>query len=406
MSLTRRRFLGWTAAGAAIHGLGLSAVPGSRRPRDPGHDRILVILQLSGGNDGLSTVVPYADDAYQKARNRTRIAEKEVLRLDDQVGLHPNLKGLRKLWDAGHAAIVQGAGYPKPNRSHFESMDIWHAADPRGRLGGHGWVGRLADAAFQGSTDPNLVIHVGGSVPFALHSTSHPAIAFSTPSAYKWVGAKDDAEALEAAAPVCEHESPAAVGRDRALRRLREVLHKAQESSAVVRDAVASFKPAATYPGDRFGASLATVSALIAGGLSTRIFSVETGGFDTHTDQRGRHDGLMQRLDAGLAAFFADLGSRGLAGRVVLLAFSEFGRRVKENGSGGTDHGTAGPVFVLGPEVKGGLYGAPPALGATENGDLVHTVDFRRVYATLAGAWMGVDARTVLPGEWEKLAFL
>jgi uncharacterized protein (DUF1501 family) len=317
------------------------------------------------------------------------------------------------LWEAGELAVVQGAGYPQPNRSHFESMDIWHAADQRGRRMGYGWIGRLADAAFGGSEDPNLVVHIGNRLPFSLHSAGHPAVAFSTPAAYKWVGAREDALALEAAAPVCEHEKDPGVappaltlGRDRALSRLRRILHEAQHSSEAVRRCTADYRPQAKYAADGLSASLATVAALITGGLSTRIYSVETGGFDTHVNQRGSHDNLMGRLSEGLSAFLTDLKVQGCTDRVCLMAFSEFGRRVQENGSGGTDHGVAGPMFVLGLKVKGGLHGRHPSLTELEKGDLVHTVDFRQVYATLIDRWMGADHREVLGATFEPVPFL
>ena len=169
-----------------------------------------MLLQLSGGNDGLSTIVPYADDAYGRSRSTTRIPDTEVLRIDDYRGFHPRLGGFRKLWDAGNLAVVEGAGYPDPNRSHFKSLDIWHAASARGRSAGYGWIGRLADVALRAATDPNLVIHVGQRTPFSLHAAVHRPVAFTTPQAYRWIGAEREVEALERAAPICEHGDPEA----------------------------------------------------------------------------------------------------------------------------------------------------------------------------------------------------
>jgi uncharacterized protein (DUF1501 family) len=419
MTLDRRHFISQGLGGLGVFSLTpfLCRLPaqGGRHPPVE-DDRILVILQLSGGNDGLSTVIPHGDDVYQKSRRRTLIPRKDVLAIDDHVGLHPNLGAMKTLYDAGHLAVVQGVGYPDPNRSHFESMDIWHAGNPRGRRMGTGWIGRLCDIAFAGTTDPNLVVHVGSRTPFALQSTAHPPVAFSTPQAYKWIGANEDVAALEASAPLCEHGEEMApeakasssphVGRDRALTLLRRTLHEAQASSQQVREATLRYRPRARYPQNQLAASLATTAALVTGGLSTRIFSVEQGGFDTHTNQRNRHDTLMRDLSNSLEAFLKDLAAHGSADRVVIMVFSEFGRRVQENGSAGTDHGVAGPVFLAGPSVRGGLHGRHPSLKDLIKGDLRHTTDFRSIYASLIRQWMGADPREVLGSGFDPLPLL
>ena len=415
MDLTRRDFLQLGAAGAGVFCFGPSLWAAARDAVGPAldNDHVLVLLQLSGGNDGLSTVVPFADDAYGRSRTSTRIAEKGLLKLNDHVGLHPNLGGLKEIWDAGSLAIVQGTGYPDPNRSHFKSMDIWHAADPRGRGAGYGWIGRLADTAYAGSTDPSLVVHVGDRVPYALHAAVHRPIAFTAPQAYRWIGAKSEVEALESAGALCEGMDEGAAdatgphrGRDSALARMRRVLIEAQRSSEKVREAAASYRPQAVYPNNPLAGSLATVAALLAGGLGTRIYSVETGGYDTHQGQKNRHDGLMATLGASLGAFWKDLRAQKLDERVTLVAFSEFGRRVKENASGGTDHGVAGPMFVIGSSVKGGLYGKHPSLTELDRGDLIHTTDFRRVYSTVIDRWIGGNHRDALGKKWEALGFM
>lgn len=416
MSLNRRDLMVRGVQGAGL--LALSRLPllGATRT-DPTGDasKVLVLLQLSGGHDGLSAVVPFGDDAYGRARQRTRIPAQDVQKIDTYRGLHPELKVLRQAYGEGALAIVEGVGYPEPDRSHFKSLDVWHAADRRGRSVGYGWVGRMADEGIPGADDPNLVIHVGRRPPFALHASRRRAISFSTPQAYRWVGLPQDAKALEEAAPICEHEAappteasrPEEAGRDAALARLRAVLREAWESSEAVRSAVARYEPKAEYPRNaRLSRSLATVTALMAGGLGTRVYSVEMGGFDTHNNQRGRHDNLMRQLDGALGAFQADLRAHGLQDRVVVVAFSEFGRRVAENGSAGTDHGAAGPLFVLGAPVKGGLYGKHPSLTELQRGDLVHTTDFRRVYATLIDRWLGGRSASVLRGSYEPLGFL
>lgn len=407
MTLNRRRFLGGVAAGAGVLCLG-PVLPGAgdRRREDAG-DEVLVLLQLSGGNDGLNTVIPAEDDAYGRNRQRLRIDPGEVLPLDERLGLHPSLGGFHELWDEGRLAVVNGAGYPDPDRSHFESMDVWHAADRRGRMKGTGWVGRLADTTFPAGVDPNLVIHVGNRVPWSLKARVNHPVAFSTPSAYRWTGGRQEVETLAAAAPLeQERDGSHPPGREAVLRRLRRVLHEARNSSEAVRKAVAGYSPRADYPGSPVAGRLATVAALISGGLSTRIFSLEMRGFDTHVNQRPVHARLLDQLGTSVRAFYKDLEARGHHRRVCMLAFSEFGRRVRENASGGTDHGTAGPVFVMGGCVRGGLYGRYPGLEELDRGDLVHTTDFRRVYATVIERWLGGRPDQVLGRSYQPLDFL
>ena len=412
---TRREFLGTGAAGLGLFFFGgaLQARP-SRRGLGgmAGSERILVLLQLSGGNDGLSMIVPHGDDAYGRARTATRVPLEAVLKIDQHVGFHPELGALQKLYGDGRLAIVQGAGYPSPTRSHFKSLDVWHAADTRGRLAGHGWIGRLADTTWTDVQDPTLVCHIGNRIPFSLAAAVHRPVAFTVPEAYRWVGADPEVAALREAAPICEKETEPALpesegkhlGRDRALSRLRSLLQEAHDSSQAVRDAAAAFKPRAKWPGNRLATSLATVCALATGGIGTRVYSVETGGFDTHNGQRARHDRLMNELGTAIGAFWEEMEVRGLADRVTLVAFSEFGRRVKENGSQGTDHGTAAPVLVLGGGVQGGLFGTHPSLTDLDgNGDLVHTVDFRRVYAAVIDDWFGGRHQEVLGATYERL---
>lgn len=422
MDLTRRDFIGKSAAGLGVFCFGPSLLHAGElpiigaRPEETDNDRILVLLQMSGGNDGLSTVVPYGNDEYYRNRRRTKHDRQNLLRIDDAVGLHPNLRALKELYDEGDLAIIQGAGYPNPNRSHFKSLDIWHAADHRGRNKSHGWIGALADAEYVDQADPNLIVHVGARVPYSLHAAINKPVAFTAPQAYKWVGAQRDAMTLEAAAPICEHmPNPAEApkrsrtphkGRDAALARLRRVLHEAQGSSTQVREAANDYRPKAKYPGTPLAAQLATVAALISGGLSTKVYSVEMGGFDTHNNQKNRHDNLMNQLGSAVGAFMKDLKAHGQSKRVVVMAFSEFGRRVKENASGGTDHGVAGPMFVAGEGIKGGLYGKYPSLTRLDKGDLIHTVDFRSVYATVIDDWLACDHKKALGKSWKKLGFI
>lgn len=362
--------------------------------------RVLLLVQLSGGNDGLSTIVPYADDAYRAARPSLALAKADVSPLDDYKGLNGELEGLRALLDAGKLAIVEGVGYPNPIRSHFKSYEVWHTADPRGRASGQGWIGKLGDVAWRDASDPNLVVHIGANVPYSLESAAHPPAAFVNPASYRWAGEKEDVEAYGKMG-----ESEGKRGESN-LDFLRRKVADSQASSQKIRAAVARYRTEVEYPDDAFGSALRDVAALVNGGIGTRVLSVELSGFDTHTNQGTRHQQLMRQLDRGLSALAADL-ERSAAGRnVVALVFSEFGRRLKENGSRGTDHGVAAPCFVLGAGVKGGLYGRHPSLLELDAGDVAHTTDFRSVYATLIERWFGADAVAVLGASYPKLGFL
>jgi uncharacterized protein (DUF1501 family) len=401
----RRAFLSFAAAGAAGVILRPASAPSlfGRLPGAPEDDRILVVVQLSGGNDGLSTVGPFADDAYLRARRATRVDAAAAHKLSDAVRMHPSLKGLAALYDAGRLAVVQGVGYPQSNRSHFESFEIWHTADVRGRDLDTGWIGRYADLLPDGSCDANCVVHVGKTLPYSLTAKRRAPASFDTPDAYRWIGGETEAKALTEAAKADREAHP---GREAALAKIRKTLLEAQESSASIRSAAAKYKAKAAYPRTGLGGALHTVAALVNGGVRTRVYSLDMGGYDTHVNQKTRHDALMTQLGDALKAFHDDLAAQGSAHRVVTLVFSEFGRRVAENGSAGTDHGSASTLFVLGAPVKGGLYGAYPSLVDLDRGDLKFTTDFRRVYATLLDRWMGSDADRVLAGPFERLGFL
>ncbi len=406
--IDRRDFLtgglaGFSLAATAPHFLGLTsnvfAADGS------GSDRILVVLQLSGGNDGLSTVVPYGNDAYYRVRRATAIQEQDVLEIEQGTGLHPALKGLQALYGDGRMAIVQGCSYPNPNRSHFQSMDIWHTADERGRGLRTGWLGRAIDACCPDQQDPELVVNVGSALPYALEADVHKPISFEQPNAYRWAGNPRDAKEFEQINEAADTENDTVDW-------LHRVAVDARTSSRKVREATRNYKPKAEYGagrggggrrGGRLANDLRSVAALIASGFKTRIYYVSFGGFDTHNNQRNRHDQLMAQLDVALSAFMADLKAQGLSEKVLVLSFSEFGRRVAENGSQGTDHGVAGPMFLFGDGVKAGLHGKHPSLTDLDKGDLKMTTDFRSVYASVLDDWIGVAPEKVLGRRYAKV---
>ncbi|QDV09578.1 hypothetical protein Poly30_51360 [Planctomycetes bacterium Poly30] len=383
----------------------------------PPGSKQLVMIQLSGGNDGLSTIVPHGDDELYRHRKTTAHQRTELLPLDEYRAFNPRLGAFRAEFDAGRLAIVEGCGYPDPIRSHFRSMEIWHTGDHRGRASGDGWIGKLSATAWGDQPEPDSVVHFGGRAPYSVFSSTHPPVAVASPTAYRWFG-EQDVYAMGGSA-ICEHEpdvdstadepvqrEPRHSGRDAALRQLRKTLDDATESSARVRGAAIAYQTEVDYPGNALAASLRDVAALINGGVGTRVFSVLEGGYDTHTNQLIQHDRNMGGLGAALGAFLKDLRRTEAGKNTVVVVFSEFGRRVAENGSKGHDHGKAGPMFVFGDQVKGGLYGAHPSLTDLDDGDVSFTTDFRSVYTTVIERMFGVNPVAVLGDSYPALAFL
>jgi len=370
------------------------------RPFVDEEDPLLVVVQLSGGNDGLSTIVPYAEDDYHAVRTTTRVFAKDVLKIDDYRGFNPLLAGMRSIWDRGELAIVEGVGYAHPNRSHFASFDIWHAASDRGTAGGNGWLARLGGLLRKGDEgDVNIAVHVGERLPYSLYSPESPGVCFRDPRQYQWDRNGED---------ICEAAGGGMGGMggmdpEMRMGRVRNTFLKARDSSAVIRKAVDRYQPKVEYPDSNLGYSLSVVAALANGGIGTRILSVELDGFDTHSGQRVRHDELLRTLDGALTAFLEDLRGTSVGERTTVMVFSEFGRRVAENASIGTDHGTAAPLFVAGAPVEGGLYGKHPSLQDLDEGDLKFTNDFRGVYATLIADWFQQDADAMLGASYPTL---
>lgn len=401
-------FLSLDAAAADSH---VQTATGSHAP-------ILVVLQMAGGNDGLNTLIPFADDAYHRARPQLRIPGDQALKLNDEAALHPRLTGLRGLYDEGHLAIVQGVGYPNPNRSHFRSTDIWQTASDAQKVESDGWIGRYFDACCPGA-DPTVGVSLGTGAPLAFQSQTPTGISLSTPEQFQFLSRnasdpegtrelfRDLSEDDEAGASI---DSLAGDPGGRADTGVLDFLQRTALDACVSSDKILEItrksKAPVPYPGGRLARDLNLVARLIAGGLPTRIYYVSQGGYDTHSGQRGGHERLLGELDGALSAFTKDLQAQGNLDRVLLMTFSEFGRRVAENSSGGTDHGTAAPLFVLGGGVKPGLYGKPPSLTRLDQGDLIHTLDFRSVYATVLEKWLQTPSRGILRGQFPTLPFV
>jgi uncharacterized protein (DUF1501 family) len=358
------------------------------------NDRILVVVELSGGNDGLNTVIPYGDDAYYRARPRIGIKPARLLKLDGHFGFQHTMAGLERLYKDGHMAIVHGVGYEQPSFSHFSSMAYWQTAAPnRGDL--YGWVGRLADGM-----DPdghaNYVINIDTQQSLAVRSQRHVPLVFDDPQKFLRSGFADEKDILSA---VATREA----GENEAQEFIYGVSRSALNAEQLVRDAWAHYRTPVDYGLVRFG--LDRVAALIAADFPTRIYYVayRNNAFDTHVYQADTHARLWTYTSDHIAAFMKDVARLGRAQDVVLMTFSEFGRRVKENTSQGTDHGTAGPAFMIGAPVAGGQYGRMPSLTDLNDGNMAFTTDFRRVYATAIQNWMGHDSAAVLRGVFEPL---
>jgi uncharacterized protein (DUF1501 family) len=359
-------------------------------------NRILVVLELSGGNDGLNTVVPYTNDIYYRERPTIAIAKNNVLKLNDEFGFHNNLPGWERLFKDGKMAIVQGCGYPNPNRSHFESMKFWHSGVPNSQEP-NGWLGRLSNE-LSSTPQPAMLVNLADKMSDALRGSLHPTVVFNDPNRFIREGTDEQKEVFRALA------SAKAKDRNGSLNFVRAISSTADQSSDFIRRACAEYRAKNDYGYGQIGPVLQRIAAQIAAGAKTRIYYTAMGGYDTHGAQTGGQGGLFNQIGDALLGFQRDLEKLGRDGDVALMMFSEFGRRVKENASQGTDHGVAGPMFLVGKHVKGGFYGKFPSLSDLDAGDLKMTTDFRSVYATMIREWMGFgDAKSVLKAEFPTL---
>jgi uncharacterized protein (DUF1501 family) len=369
--------------------------------------RILVVVQLSGGNDGLSTVIPHGDDAYHRNRGVLAHDADSVLKINDYLGLNGKLTGLMDLLHQGKLAVVQGVGYPNPNRSHFRSMDIWQSAQPERDVADSGWLGRYFDNTCPGC-DPRVGVAIGDQVPTAMQGERVMPLSFERPDNYRYRGMDSRGymalNQVPDGAPAARPDAP--ITPTTQLDFLHRTAMDAQVSSDEILRITRGHRGTATYPNGEFGSGLQTIAAMIAGGLPTRVYYVSLGGFDTHVNQTPRHDPLMQQLSQGIAAFWADLKSQGNEDRVLMMTFSEFGRRVTANASGGTDHGAAAPMFLVGKGVTNGIIGDHPSLTNLDQGDLRYLIDFRSVYATILQNWLQTPSKPILGNQFPTLPVL
>jgi uncharacterized protein (DUF1501 family) len=401
----RRQFLERSLKGATLLSLG-TAVPrfvaDTARAAEAGKDTVLVVVEMAGGNDGLNTVIPYADDLYHKARPTLRFTKDQVVRLDDHVGLHPGMGSFRQLWQQGQLAVLLGVGYPNSTRSHFEDMDVWQSADPH-RMLKTGWIGR-AGSDLQDRTGSVPLMHIGPNrLPLALQGAPGGAISVNNSHPYRLELGGGTVAQQKARRLLLEDVSrPAGAGEEDLLAFVQR--RQVQTLTTIERMEEALRVPNQGSP-TALGQKLNLIAQLILKGFGTRVFYAAIDGFDTHATQAPQHQRLLAELADSVTQFFNLLKPGGHDKRVRLVTFSEFGRRVQENGSKGTDHGAGSCLFVAGGGAKG-VIGEHPRLDDLDAGDLKPKIDFRRVYATLLDGWLGCESRTVLGGRFEPLEAL
>lgn len=396
--INRRKFL-IAGVGAGAAGLLSTAVAVSwpdlmraaqERPLPAGAG-VLVIVSLYGGNDGINTLIPYADNAYHDARPELAYAPGDVLHLDQQLGLNPALKGLAQLWNRHQLAIVRGVGYPKPDHSHFRSMDIWQTASPAEPVS-TGWIGRWLDATGPDVDDPLRAVNIGAVLPPLAVGAKHTAAALSPG------GAPGKAETFDAVVNALGNDDPSDTPAMAAVCKAYRAARTADATFASVKSPTEKHNSLATQ--------LGMVANAVRARVPTRVYTVQLGGFDTHANERETQQRLLQTFDEAVAGFLTEMSGDPSGRNVVLLAYSEFGRRVHANASQGTDHGTAGPVFVAGGPVKGGFYGEEPSLTNLDNGDLKFTTDFRDIYHEVLARTVGTDPTPSVGSGRTDLGFL
>jgi uncharacterized protein (DUF1501 family) len=372
---------------------------------NPFAGRTLIVVQMAGGNDGLNTVIPFNDGVYRQNRRNTGIPEEQVLKLDDRFGLHPSMAGMKSFWDQGKMAVVHGVGYPNPTFSHFKAMDIWQTANPDGKAS-EGWLAKLVKGTVDRRGHPFAGFASGGTLPPALMSPDYAVPAVSNVGNFRLLPdpryAADSTARQEALVKLYQSYPGGAP--------FAQVLQSTQDGTLssidLLQKAHAAYQPAVEYPRDGFGSGLKLLAETITGNLGVKVGYITIGGFDTHSNQVNQHARLLQSLSDGLEAFWNDLTAHGKADSVMIMTWSEFGRRVSENGSNGTDHGTAGHQFIIGNGIRGGHWGDPVDLNNLDRGNLTYTTDFRSVYATVMDGWLGAPAESLLGARFPTLGFL
>ena len=369
-------------------------------------DPILVVIQLTGGNDYLNTVIPYADGRYHDNRPTVGIPADQVLSIDEHFGFNPALPELKSLYDEGKVAVVNGIGYPTPNRSHFRSMDIWHTCEPE-KVGTEGWLGRVIRDIDPHAENVLTGVNFGRGLPRAMALSGVPVASVAVLETYGVLtGIQGEPERSQALDIFSRMYSPT-VGLGVTMDYLGQTGLDALKGADILKAAPDMYTSSVEYADTGIARNLQGIAKVLTANLGTRVFYTQQGGYDTHASEADTHPKLLGDLSRAVSDFYADLREHDAADNVVMFAFTEFGRRVKDNGSG-TDHGSGGVAFAIGDPVRGGMYGAYPSLaeGDLVEGDLAFNTDFRGVYGTLVEQWLGLDAKPVVGGAFEQPAFV
>jgi len=371
-------------------------------------DPVLVVLQLSGGNDALNTVVPYGDPQYFDHRKNVVVPEDQVLPINDQIGFNPNMGPMKRIYDEGNMAIVQGVGYPTGSRSHFRSMDIWHTCEPT-KIGDEGWLGRTVRDLDPNAENVLTAVNFGRGLPRALVSPGVAAASVGNLETYGVLTGIDDTDQRLKALDVFSKVYTPMIGQGAVNDYLAHTGLDALKGADILSAAPGMYSSSVEYGGDTVGQYMRNIAQTHLAGFGTRVLytTAPYNSFDTHAGQLASHTMLWDQTSRAVGDFYDDLKEHNAGEEVILLVFTEFGRRVKDNGSG-TDHGAGGHCFIIGEQVKGGLYGEYPSLDAykLDAGDLQFNTDFRSVYSTILEKWMGLDAKPIVNGEYEQLAFI
>jgi len=373
----------------------LPGLPGSA-------DRCLVLLNLQGGNDGLNCVVPHGNQRYYQLRPSIAVPQSDVLAINAQIGFNQRMRSLKSLYDKGMVAVVQSVGYPNPDHSHFRSTEIWQTAAPES-YEHTGWLGRYLDEANLPKNNLFNGVAISQVLPEVMVASRTDVPAIAQLNGYGLIGDRDSAARATYARLVGEDRLPFT---SPYLAHVAEIEDHAQKGSEELPKLISGYKTAAAYPATPLGRSLSLAAQIIGSRIGTRVLYVQHGSFDTHVGQKATQDRLLGEFSDAIKAFYDDLEAHGNTGRVLTLTFSEFGRRIAENGSRGTDHGEASPLFLIGGGVKGGIYGTYPDLSDANLGNVRFSTDFRSVYATVLERWLGRPSETVLRGRFGVLSAL
>lgn len=407
--LLRRQFLERSLLAASGIGIGSAIAPqwlrGAGWMAGESSGRVLVVIQLSGGNDGLNTVIPIRDPEYKKRRPKLAIAPADAISIPEDLALHPSLKSIAGLLEAGQFMLIQGVGYPSPNRSHFESMDIWHSCTTKDKRGRTGWLGRWLDQKHRDENrDDNqdtLAMHLGGEVqPFALTALDAQVPSLSSIEQFRF---KVEADPSITGRVTPMANTPKTEASNELLDFLAGTTASAVISSDRIEKALKQASDMGEFPDSQLGQKLQVIARLIKAGLQTSVYYVTLDGFDTHAQQPAAHAALLNQWSEALAAFVKFLDAAGDLERTLVMTFSEFGRRVAENASEGTDHGAAAPMFFAGANFKQPIIGKHPSLNDLDDGDLKHHTDFRSIYASVLEQWLGSPAEKTLGGNFKTL---